>query len=34
MGRACSIHGEKMNACRVLVGNAEGKGPLGLHIRR
>jgi hypothetical protein len=29
MGRACSTHGEKRNACRILVGKPEGKGPLG-----
>jgi hypothetical protein len=26
--RACSTHGEKRNAFRVLVGNLEGRGPL------
>jgi hypothetical protein len=25
MGRACSMHGEKRNAYRVLVGKPEGK---------
>jgi hypothetical protein len=29
MGRACSTNGEKMNACRILVGKPEGKRPLG-----
>jgi hypothetical protein len=29
MGRACSTNGEKRNACRILVGKAEGKRPLG-----
>jgi hypothetical protein len=29
MGRACNMHGEKRNACRVLVGKPEGKRPLG-----
>jgi hypothetical protein len=29
MGRACSTHGEKRNACRILVGKPEGKTPLG-----
>jgi hypothetical protein len=29
MGRACSTHGKKKNACRVLVGKLEGKRPLG-----
>jgi hypothetical protein len=28
MGRACSTHGAKKNACRVLVGKLEGKRPL------
>jgi hypothetical protein len=27
MGRACSTHGEKMNAYRILVGKPEGKRP-------
>jgi hypothetical protein len=27
-GRACSTNGEKRNACRILVGNPEGKVPL------
>jgi hypothetical protein len=29
MGRACSTNGEKRNACRIMVGNPEGKRPLG-----
>jgi hypothetical protein len=29
MDRACSRHGEKRNAYRILVGNPEEKGPLG-----
>jgi hypothetical protein len=29
MGRAYSSHGEKRNACRILVGKPEGKRPLG-----
>jgi hypothetical protein len=29
IGRACSTHGAKRNAYRVLVGRPEGKGPLG-----
>jgi hypothetical protein len=29
MGMACSTHGEKRNACRVLMGKPEGKRPLG-----
>jgi hypothetical protein len=28
MERACSLHGEKMNAYRTLVGNEEGKRPV------
>jgi hypothetical protein len=28
MGRACSMHGEKRNACRILVVKPEGKRPL------
>jgi hypothetical protein len=34
MGRACSTNGEKMNAYRILVGNSEGKRPLGRPRRR
>jgi hypothetical protein len=30
IGRACSTIGEKMNACRLLVGKPEGK----IHLRR
>jgi hypothetical protein len=29
MGRACSTNREKRNAYRILVGNPEGKRPLG-----
>jgi hypothetical protein len=29
MGGACSTKGEKRNAYRILVGNPEGKRPLG-----
>jgi hypothetical protein len=29
MGRACSTNGPKKNACMILVGKPEGKGPLG-----
>jgi hypothetical protein len=29
MGRACRTNGERRNAYRVLVGNQEGKRPLG-----
>jgi hypothetical protein len=29
MGRACSTNGEKRNACKIFVGNPEGKRPLG-----
>jgi hypothetical protein len=29
MGRACSTNGEKRNAYRILVGEPEGKKPLG-----
>jgi hypothetical protein len=29
MGRACSTNGENRNAYRILVGNPEGKRPLG-----
>jgi hypothetical protein len=34
MGRACSTHGEKWNAHRLLVSNPEGKRPLGRPRRR
>jgi hypothetical protein len=34
MGRACSTNGEKRNAYRILVGNREGKKPLGRPKRR
>jgi hypothetical protein len=34
MDRACSTHGERRNACRVLVGRPEGKRPLGRATRR
>jgi hypothetical protein len=34
MGRACSTHGEKINAYRILVGEPEGKSPLGRPRRR
>jgi hypothetical protein len=33
-GRACSMNGEKRNAYRILVGNLEGKRPLGRPRRR
>jgi hypothetical protein len=29
MGRACSTHEDKRNACRDLVGKLEGRKPLG-----
>jgi hypothetical protein len=29
MGRECSLHGEKRNVYRILVGMPEGKRPLG-----
>jgi hypothetical protein len=29
MSRSCSTNGEKLNACRILVGKPEGKRPLG-----
>jgi hypothetical protein len=32
--RTCSTNGEKMNACRLLVGNPEGKNKLGRSRRR
>jgi hypothetical protein len=34
MGRACSTNGEKKSACRIVVGNPEGKRPLGRPKRR
>jgi hypothetical protein len=34
MGRASSTNGAKRNACRILVGNPEGKRPLGRLRRR
>jgi hypothetical protein len=34
MGRAYSTHGKKKNAHRILVGNLEGKTPLGRPRRR
>jgi hypothetical protein len=34
MGRACSTNEEKMNAYRILMGNAEGRKPLGRPRRR
>jgi hypothetical protein len=34
MGRACSTNGEKMNECRILVGNPEGRRLLGRPRRR
>jgi hypothetical protein len=34
MGRACSTNGEKRHAYRILVGNPEGKKPLGSKRRR
>jgi hypothetical protein len=34
MGRPCSTNGEKRNAYRLLVGNPEGKRPLGRPRRR
>jgi hypothetical protein len=34
MDRACGTHGEKRNACRVLVRKPEGKTPLGRARRR
>jgi hypothetical protein len=34
MGRACRTNGEKMNAYMILVGNPEGKRPLGRPRRR
>jgi hypothetical protein len=34
MGRACSTHGREENPYRVLVGEPEGKRPLGRHRLR
>jgi hypothetical protein len=34
MGRACSLNEENRNACRILVGNPEGKRPAGRPRRR
>jgi hypothetical protein len=34
MGRACSTNGEKRNAYGILLGNPEGKRPLGRPRRR
>jgi hypothetical protein len=34
MGMACSTHGKKRNAYRILVGKPEGKRPLGRPRRR
>jgi hypothetical protein len=34
VGRACSTNGEKMNACRILVGNLKAKRPLRRPRRR
>jgi hypothetical protein len=34
MGRACSTHGEKRNACRISVGKQKGWRPLGRPRRR
>jgi hypothetical protein len=34
MSMACSTNGEKRNAYRILVGNPEGKKPLGRPRRR
>jgi hypothetical protein len=34
MGRACSTNGKKRTAYRILVGNPEGKRPLGKPRRR
>jgi hypothetical protein len=34
MGTVCSTHWEKRNVYRNLVGNPEGKGPLGMPGRR
>jgi hypothetical protein len=34
MGRAYSTNGEKINACRILVGKLEGKRPVGRPMHR
>jgi hypothetical protein len=34
MGMACSMHGEKNNAYRILTKKTEGKGPLRRPTRR
>jgi hypothetical protein len=34
MGRPCSTHEENSNAYRILVGNPQGKSPLGRRRRR
>jgi hypothetical protein len=34
MGTACSTHGEKKQACRILVGNPKLRRPLGRPRRR
>jgi hypothetical protein len=34
MGRACSMHGEKRTAYRILVGKSKRKRPLGRPERR
>jgi hypothetical protein len=34
MGMTCSTNWEKRNLCRILVGNLEGKKPLGRPRRR
>jgi hypothetical protein len=34
MDRACSTNEEKKNASRILIGNPEGKRPLGTPRRR
>jgi hypothetical protein len=33
MGRACSTNWEKRNACRIFVGELDGKRPLGIPRR-
>jgi hypothetical protein len=34
MGRACSTNGNTRNLCKISVGIAEGKRPLGRYRRR